>query len=73
MSKHGCFDEQSRQCLLQVVQLLNNLESMSQDDNEFSLDDDHFNMVNVSKPKKKSPQKPANSIKSHTKTVLISG
>lgn len=49
MSKHGCFDEQSRQCLLQVVSLLNNLEAMSQDDHEFSLDDiDHFNPVTVS-------------------------
>lgn len=48
MSKHGCFDEQRRQCLLQVVQLLNNLESMSQDDNEFSLEDEHFSTVNVS-------------------------
>lgn len=48
MSKHSCFDEQNRQCLLQVVSLLNNLESMSQDDNEFSLDDEHFNPINVS-------------------------
>lgn len=48
MSKHSCFDEQSRQCLLQVVSLLNNLEAMSQDDNEFSLEDDHFNPINVS-------------------------
>lgn len=48
MSKHSCFDEQSRQCLLQVVSLLNNLESMSQDDNEFSLEDEHFNPINVS-------------------------
>lgn len=44
MSKHSCFDEQSRQCLLQVVQLLNNLESMSQDDNEFGLEDDHYSV-----------------------------
>lgn len=48
MSKHGCFDEQSRQCLLQVVQLLNNLESMSQDDNEFGLEDDHHYGVSIS-------------------------
>lgn len=47
MSKHSCFDEQSRHCLLQVVQLLNNLESMSQDDNEFGLEDDHFGVANV--------------------------
>ncbi|XP_055301822.1 centromere protein F isoform X2 [Sitodiplosis mosellana] len=46
MSKHSCFDEQGRQCLLQVVSLLNNLETMSQDDHEFSLDDDHFSSMN---------------------------
>lgn len=48
MSKHSCFDEQGRQCLLQVVSLLNNLEAMSQDDHEFSLDDDHFSPMSVS-------------------------
>lgn len=47
MSKHNCFDEQGRQCLLQVVSLLNNLEAMSQDDHEFSLEDDHFGSMNV--------------------------
>lgn len=56
MSKHSCFDEQSRQCLLQVVQLLNNLESMSQDDNEFGLDDDHFNVVNEKLTRIHSPE-----------------
>lgn len=48
MSKHTCFDEQNRQCLLQVVSLLNNLESMSNDDHYFSIDDDNFNSITVS-------------------------
>lgn len=47
MSKHSCFDEPNRQCLLQVISLLNNLETMSQDDHEFSLEDDHFSPINV--------------------------
>lgn len=31
MSKRGCYDEEDKQCLLQILTLLNNLEALSQD------------------------------------------
>lgn len=42
MAKHPCFDEQNRQSLLQVVALINNLESLSNDEHDFSIESDHF-------------------------------
>lgn len=48
MAKHPCFDEQNRQSLLEVVSLINNLESLSNDGIDFLPDNDNF-ILNVSK------------------------
>lgn len=48
MAKHSCFDEQKRKSLLQVVSLLNNLETMSNDDNDFLFDNESFVSIMVS-------------------------
>lgn len=47
MANHSCFDEQKRQCLLQVVSLLNNLEAMSNGDHDFLFDDESFVSITV--------------------------
>lgn len=47
MSKHVCFDEKERICLLQVHSLLNNLEALSQDQ-EISFDDESIKSIAVS-------------------------
>lgn len=46
MSKHSCFDEKERICLLQVHSLLNNLEALSQDQ-EISFDDESIKSIAV--------------------------
>lgn len=50
MAKHPCFDEPNRQCLLQVVALINNLESLSNDEHDLSMDNKNCNTSIVSLP-----------------------
>lgn len=47
MSKHNCFQEKEKLCLLQVLSLLNNLEALSQDQ-DIIFDDDNFKTMSVS-------------------------
>lgn len=47
MSKHNCFQEKEKLCLLQVLSLLNNLEALSQDQ-DIIFDDDNLKSMNVS-------------------------
>lgn len=47
MSKHSCFQEKEKLCLLQVLSLLNNLEALSQDQ-DMIFDDDNFRSMTVS-------------------------
>lgn len=47
MSKHNCFQEKEKLCLLQVLSLLNNLEALSQDQ-DIIFDDDNLKSMTVS-------------------------
>lgn len=48
MAKHPCFDESNRQCLLQVMALINNLECLSNDEHDLSIESKNFNASIVS-------------------------
>lgn len=48
MAKHPCFDEQNRRSVLEVVSIINNLELLSNDGNDFAPDHDNF-ILSVSK------------------------